>query len=142
MIVERMFQWLLDRRSPLPRGLCVIELLGHVRIRGTIRRRWALIEVTSQEPDEEGQKSLHGPAAFYSIREMAAEEKRWLTEDQWRAEAKRVRHAHVVSDGPKYTHSSCGSTKTWCGIPSAGLRVSDEQYDCPHCKAMDDDIPF
>lgn len=56
---------------PLPAGLCVVDLFGHVRIRGTVRRRWfgpiAMLEIESHEPDPEPPRIV-SPLAIYSLR--------------------------------------------------------------------------
>lgn len=143
----------------VPAGLCVVELLGRRRIRGTVRVLWLgstpWFEVTSAEPGHENE--IEGPfgyGAIYRLAPMTEAERQYLDGERERRErrlqaerdeerAAADQRVQVAADAPNYVHATLNlDERTWCGLSSAGLRVSNEQFDCPHCITSNDDIPF
>ncbi len=137
----------------IPRGLCVVELLGRQRILWLGPIPW--FEVTSVEPGHEGEvEGPFGHGAIFRLRAMTDTDRKWLDADKAgharrlkadeEREARRLKEAvRIELDAPKYTHSSGPDEgTTWCGALAAGNRIDDSNCDCPHCKANDADIPF
>jgi hypothetical protein len=88
---------------PLPDGLCVVELFGHNRTRGTVRRRWyglrPMIEITSHEPDG-GTTQLVNAGSIYRLSAATSQDADDLERD-WRSareRAERDRLAKVSAD--------------------------------------------
>ena len=142
----------------IPRGLCTVELLGRQRIRGTVRVLWLgpipWFEVTSAELGHEGEiEGLFGHGAIFRLRPMSAEDVQDLEgerahrlqfkEEEDRRDRERAEeHARLVADAPKYTHCPGLAGITLCDVPSKGLCLFDDGFDCPHCKTLDENIPF
>lgn len=135
---------------PLPQGICLVELFGHVTIRGTVRWRGPFVEVHSHEPGDET-TTLHAPAAFYSLRPLDAYGLRQLLRERQehderekkKAEAERlIKDARAHPENYVHSWSYKDDGRTFCDRPGEGLRVTSHETDvtCPECQA--EDIPF
>jgi hypothetical protein len=146
----------------IPDDVCIIELLGRQRIRGKVRVLWLgpipFFQVTSAEPHDAGM--VHGPfghGAVYAIRAMTGDDHERLAEDiayyqrcqeerRQREREEAAEHEQVVADAPKYAHLVYrdDDKNTVCGVPTDGLRRGERAigFDCPHCHALDAEIPY
>lgn len=138
------------RREELPAALQVVEVMGHGRHIGYVRRVGGLYEVT-EEPlgiaaADRVQRRLYGPHAVFQIRDLTPEELK--TRDAQRAfEARPCRHCRQVSCPKKGrtdedVHIAMNGN-TWCDrwAPSQGtLSPEDARKDparvtCEACLA-------
>jgi len=151
---------------PLPDGLCVVELFGHNRTRGTVRRRWyglrPMIEITSHEPDG-GTTQLVNAGSIYRLSAATSQDADDLERD-WRSareRAERERLAKVAADERErlmaeadadpskrvhYINDEAAET-TACGLACrfvserAALLYADDlaHVTCRKCAAVDGD---
>lgn len=135
-------------REPLPTGLQVIEVMGHHRHIGHVRRVGGLYEVL-EEPlgiaaGHHAQRRLYGPHAVFQIRDLTPEEQK--TRDAQRAfEARPCRHCgQAVCPKKGRTDEDvhiAANGNTWCDrwAPSQGTlsapeaRQNPERVTCREC---------
>ncbi len=147
---------------PLPDGLCVVELFGHLRIRGTVRRRWvgpiAMVEIESHEPDPEPPR-LVSPLAIYSLRAATGHDADALERDH-RERAERIERERQDAEHRREVEARCaaaeasgsvvhlvsglGEMRAACGAQSISRAWTDiNMVSCRKCiAAYDDELPF
>lgn len=123
---------------PLPDGLCVVELFGHVRIRGTVRRRWfgpiAMVEIESHEPDPEPPR-LVSPLAIYSLRAATAYDADTLERDH-RERAERIERDRQDEQRRRETEARCTAAEARGSVVHFVYRVTDKNAACGTVNAL------
>jgi len=146
--------------SYLPAGLCVVEILGHLRMVGYVRALPAgyvevLVEAPLRPSPDHVTRRVFGPAAIREIRGLTVGELRAREEEREQA-SRPCRHCGKVECRAKGTTAEdshiCSETlaETWCGsrpaldtrvVTPAEARVDLERVTCSRCRAALLDAP-